>query len=60
MSARSKQIRASRREKQARKWAGNDNARAGTSRSGIAKGSEIGVLLNRLGRPGRQPERRTD
>jgi len=43
MSRKSQRIRTERREKMARKWARNDNARAGTSRSGIAKGSEIGV-----------------
>lgn len=43
MGRRSEQRRAERREKQARRWARNDNALARTSREGIAKGSENSV-----------------
>jgi len=43
MSRKSQQIRASRRMKEARKWARNDNAPRVTGSRGVAKESGIGV-----------------
>ena len=60
MSRRSQKIRAQRREKHARRWAGHEKAHRGALHDGLANELEIGVSSNRLGNPGRYPEQRTD
>lgn len=47
MSRKSEKIRASRRDKQARRWAGNEKAHHGARRDGLVKQSKTGLECNR-------------
>lgn len=54
MSTRSRQIRASRREKQARKWGGHEKAAPGAIRYGLRSINNEAYSVSRSQRPGRR------